>query len=91
MIVTFDHDLFLREKIILEINLPSEIEINFNNTENITAKKIRNTSEEITPIYMRATNSFRITRPTDKYYQKNTIHIFSIQNIKNPVRIFIKN
>ena len=83
MIFTFDHVLFLPEKIILEITFPQDIIIK--NSLDVTTLAIRDMSETMRLTFQENTNSVIIYNATDKYYQPNTKHIFSIKNLKNPV------
>ncbi len=85
MIITFDHVLFLPEKVILEITFPSDIKIT--NNYDITVSAIMDMSNSITRTILQNTNSLLIYSPTDKYYKENTMHSFSIKNIKNPVSL----
>lgn len=84
MKVTFDHVLFLPEKVILEIFFPPEIKIS--KDEKYTSKPVRDMSESIDLLRSVDTNSLIIYKSTDKYYSALKNHVFSISNIKNPVR-----
>ena len=83
IIFRFDHILFLPEKVYLEITFPSDIKIT--NTIDITVSAILEMNNSMVRSIIQNTNTILIYNPTDKYYKENTMHSFSIKNIKNPV------